>query len=594
MCGIFGYAGTPEHPVDLDKIKVLGTLNDTRGGNGCGLLLDTTVMKTVTPPKFGDWVKNQRFEIPKKNHVVLGHCRKASVGGVSAENSHPFQVQNEAGKNILIGMHNGTVTNWKELCAEAGVEDHNDFQVDSVGLLTLLAYSKKGDYSILSRYVGAAALAWVYNSDPNSLFLFHGSSKRYKSSGTDVEERPLYYWDTSWQLNKDGTTSPSGRHGVYFSSIKDSLEMIGALEKEVVELPFNAVFKVKGGVMTKIADVNRSAAYQDEWTYNGDTNNYSYNRQSSYQAPASQYNTPTKTGTIPNPSLFLANMGSNDLQQNIFTDTLDSKDHYGKVYFSRGLYYRGDYPVHSRIAVFKFPRVDSGYQMVDVPFYLEPDGTALLYSDGEAKGLTPRYFYRGILCKDFDSYTALTKEVEEGTVKGKAMYRQDYVKYAHPQMFVVYADLASSMTKTTPAIFNDPSITDGVSKYSAECIGEFRPLFSRKTYLFERGLLREVTINAEWNEESVEEVHSEPSTGVTSTETEKKVDELLNTLNIQEKAFGDSIEDFIAETETAINDFISDQEAYLTATPDDPITIKLILLKKIVESLSEEISITTD
>jgi hypothetical protein len=61
------------------------------------------------------------FKIPEQfepGDAVSLHTRAASVGKVSAENSHPFLVVNDAKDHWVRGMHNGCVYNYRDLAKE--------------------------------------------------------------------------------------------------------------------------------------------------------------------------------------------------------------------------------------------------------------------------------------------------------------------------------------------------------------------------------------------------------------------------------------------------------------------------------------------
>lgn len=568
MCGIFGYAGVPEFPVDLDKIKVLGMENDSRGGNGCGLLLGDTLHKSVLPPKFTDFIRNKRLTVPTEKQVVLGHCRRATVGAVSVENTHPFQAIGKTRKPTLIGMHNGTVSNWEELCKEVGVEGHQNFQVDSVGLLSLLAHSAKGNFDVLSHYVGAAALAWVYNSSPNTLFLYHGKSKKYKNSAaTPVEERPLYYWDTAFQLTEDGELVPSGRRGVYFSSIPESLEKIGALQNEVTELPFNAVFMVKNGKISKVADVDRSASYQDSYTYSGTT--YDYSRSGS-ETKVVHFNSTTRANKkLPDPCIFMKSMEKQDICTLLLNDRQQANKNDGRVYFDRGIYWRDGFPIHSRFAVYKYPSTNPEVTMVDVPFYLETDGTVVLFSEGETRKMEARYFYRGLLCRDKASYDALVVRAE----KDEMLYKQDYVNYVHEQQFCIYSDNRASVVPTTPFIFYDGTHKN-TTRLSDFAEGDFFPLFSKNVYRFKSGTLVEIVEQQMWNKDGEKKV-------ITSEPTVEEEQPQAGT-------FLEDLENALLSLDVELTELIEEHYNYLESNPSDPTVIKVMLLKKIIEGMNIE------
>lgn len=227
MCGIFGYVGSvPSNPFIL---RTLALLNDTRGGTNCGFYV---VTETKGPSRFlgradeatfGQWLAKRPFPASAKGqYTFIGHSRKSSVGSDAIKNAHPHRVGN------LIGVHNGTITNWRDLLkkyesrlnllmtkvlvtpavlAEDGftiqtpavyedmVETEeekiarlNSIESDSLALFTLL---ESGITEVLTEYVGSAALVWTYKDNSDTVFAWRGQHKTY-ANGPWVDERPLH------------------------------------------------------------------------------------------------------------------------------------------------------------------------------------------------------------------------------------------------------------------------------------------------------------------------------------------------------------------------------------------------------------------
>lgn len=572
MCGIFGYSGTAP---DATKIRILGIHNDTRGGNGCGLFIDGLVYRSTNPPKWVDWIKTVRLPKPEKNNVVFGHCRKATVGAINEKNTHPFVIRHkETNRVILVGMHNGTVSNWEELCEKHPDIAQNEIEVDSVGLLSLIAHSPKNDYSILEEYVGAAALAWTYGGKPNTLFLYHGKSKRYSSSTTEDEERPLFYWDTAWELKGDELVN-TGNNGIYFSSIKESLVAIGALENEVMELPFNEVFSITNGIMKSVTKIDRSKASQNAPATSRTAYNYGYDggyESVNYRGIVGTNNTSSKH--VPNPMILADLISANTLPDLLFNDIQEEDKNYGKIYFSQGLYWRGGFPAHSRYAVYDFSNNNTGPVFIDIPFYVQKDGEVAMIQEGIDKKIPPRYFYRGYLCKDFASYQELCKDVEK--YKEVRMFRNCYAKRTHPRSFVFFAESEAMHTPRTIMIYNNPIRLQEESRISDVCNGPFEPLFSKNTYFFNRGVLETIVEKEYYNEETVAPI----------TAVEPSQENVQN--NDEEDTF---VEDFntLAETiQEHIEEFISDHfdlfvEGNAGEHEDD--VIRTIVIQKIIEEI---------
>lgn len=103
--------------------------------------------------------------------ATVGHVRAATQGNVTVNNAHPFTVKREDGSR-LIGVHNGTLNNWKSK------EDGDKFAVDSEWLLNKLAVDGADAFEAFD---GAFALVWYDSRKPDKLFLARN------------DKRPLYY-----------------------------------------------------------------------------------------------------------------------------------------------------------------------------------------------------------------------------------------------------------------------------------------------------------------------------------------------------------------------------------------------------------------
>lgn len=576
MCGIFGYSGPSP---DLDKVRVLGIQNDTRGGNGCGIYIDGTLHKSVTPPKFGDWVKTVRLPQPTKVGTTFGHCRKATVGAVSLDNTHPFEIRGTNNRVKLVGMHNGTISNWSELCEKHNIDSHQDIQVDSVGLLSLLAQLPKGDFSILEEYVGAAALAWVYSSKPNELYLFHGKSPRYKNSVVESEERPLYFWDISKE-KKGEEIVDTGKIGIYFSSIKDSLMLIGALESEVEDLPHNKVFVVENGKMREVREINRTKAAQEEWTTTTNSGyDYGYGERRTYVAGTTCRNGssgasnrtyyPTTGKKIPDPTKFLKTMKNEDKFLMLKNEPeVPMSDTYGKVYFNKGIYWRAGFPVHSRFAVFD-ASINSTPFMMDIPFYIDIDGTVLSMKEGAAKQLTPYYFYRGYLMENKVKYEELCKEIENYNTDNATMYKTCYAKRAHPRQFIAWSDSSyGNSTNNDKILLPDASKVENHNWWNCVANGAVYPLFSNKVYHFEDGQLKMIEERENYNGLII------------SPEDYTETQEDLDIEKFEEEAV-----DLCNQFTEQLEDFISDNYAIFESKEKNDTVLRMVVLKKIVEGI---------
>lgn len=154
MCGIVGLLSKTKNgffSIDVDTFQDLLVIDSLRGSDGTGLfgVYDTgnSFINKVGAHPYAlltnpIWAKI-RDKIARNCHAVIGHNRKATMGKISNETSHPFR------ENHIILVHNGQITNYK---------DFANTEVDSHALTHLLASSSPED--AILKIQGAFALVW--------------------------------------------------------------------------------------------------------------------------------------------------------------------------------------------------------------------------------------------------------------------------------------------------------------------------------------------------------------------------------------------------------------------------------------------------
>lgn len=240
MCGIFGFISNKIENIDANAFRLLGVLNETRGTDSCGVVIDSDIFHGITyqDKKFRDFAKGLSLK-PEVSPVLIGHTRKSSVGLTNIHNAHPFGFgTNKKDRGYaFIGAHNGTLYNYEELADHFNIERSEKtngmvrYKIDSEILLESLYTTKS--FKPLSFYNGGAALVW-YTPDNNTVYLFSGESRSYEVSQSTTIERPLHVW-----VIDDNTFT--------FSSEKEPLEIIGANAKEVFQIDTNTVYIIKDG-----------------------------------------------------------------------------------------------------------------------------------------------------------------------------------------------------------------------------------------------------------------------------------------------------------------------------------------------------------
>lgn len=194
MCGIFGLINRRPRKFDYQTFCTLGVVNDSRGGDSCGVFIDGKVEYGVNKEKlFSDFFYGSKLIKEKKDSdvsIVLGHCRKASVGVISEKTAQPVVLKDKEGNIRFVMVHNGTVYNYQELAKKyLGNVDITGL-TDSQVMARIFYY--KG-YDVLSEYIGGSVFVITdYRQPEPQTLMFKGASKLNSYSKGLTEERPLF------------------------------------------------------------------------------------------------------------------------------------------------------------------------------------------------------------------------------------------------------------------------------------------------------------------------------------------------------------------------------------------------------------------
>lgn len=270
MCGIAGIISDEKTPFNINHFNILGTLNDERGGDSCGIFIDGDVKYGINNDSyFRIFTKNVSYK--NQASIALVHCRKASVGyNINIEQAQPIIIK-EDNKIKFVLLHNGTITNIKELAIKYLGKDFNITNLSDSQILAKIIYNK--GFDVLNEYRGTAALVIVdYRSKIPEVFIFKGNSC-YNEKSTNYE-RPLYYMVDN---NK-----------FYFSSIYSSLYCINYNAK-IIDFPTNVLCKVINNKINIIKKIDRTSlkelsrlpfyniGYYNSDYYDDYDDNYGYN-----------------------------------------------------------------------------------------------------------------------------------------------------------------------------------------------------------------------------------------------------------------------------------------------------------------------------
>ena len=196
MCGIFGTINSNKPKrFRYTAFASLGIINDSRGGDSCGVFIDGKYeYGTYTKKLFKDFMLESKVleEFRGKDvSVAIGHCRKASVGAVNEANAQPVIIKDENGNPEFVLIHNGTIRNHDELAKkyvpELDTKDMTDSQI-------MARIFHKAGYQVLSEYYGGGVFFMVdYRSGKPVCRFFQGYSRQTEYTKDMVQERPFYF-----------------------------------------------------------------------------------------------------------------------------------------------------------------------------------------------------------------------------------------------------------------------------------------------------------------------------------------------------------------------------------------------------------------
>lgn len=261
MCGLVGFYPKPNKKANLTVLSLLGIGNEERGTDNSGICISNSVyIKSEKHNKVKDLLHNNIEEIYdflksnlSLNSPVIIHARRSTIPSKTNQvHAHPFgwKSKDSNSKSYFFGAHNGNIKNLYNLHSEFITNGTKfiDYDIDSELLLDCIRQElcKKNEFNkVLQTYDGNAAL------------LFYTENKFYawKGANNNIEERPLYYIETS--------------DGFYFSSI-ESLLKIAFPSKDVISLNNNELLTFEKGklVNSEIIDrkiVSKTPVYANSW-----------------------------------------------------------------------------------------------------------------------------------------------------------------------------------------------------------------------------------------------------------------------------------------------------------------------------------------
>lgn len=243
MCGICGFINKPGVFKKFDKraFLTLAVNNDSRGGDGCGIMIDGKCEKAGPDVKYfaNYWPTSQLIKETDKYNIAFAHCRKASVGGVHHDKNQPWCHYDENSKLDYCLIHNGTIKNYEELAKKYIPDIDIKGMTDSCVMMNIFYHC---GYDVLQEYIGSGVFVMCdYRNDKPEVYMFKGKSKTSTYSAPE-EERPLY-------VLYDGST-------IVFSSIIDYLRTLYP-NSTVMNLNPNLLIQPRNGELTVTKEYNR-------------------------------------------------------------------------------------------------------------------------------------------------------------------------------------------------------------------------------------------------------------------------------------------------------------------------------------------------
>lgn len=356
FCGLFGYVGIARK-FDKKTFYTLGCINDTRGGDSCGVFIDRQIEYGVDKEKLftSFYDTSKLLESTTVARIALGHCRKASVGAIGIDTAQPVVIENDDNEIEFVMIHNGTLLNHKALAAKY-LKNTPDTFTDSQIMAYIMYYE---GFNVLTEYEGAGAFVMVdyrKSKETPDVYMFKGESLQFHYSKETTEERPLFI-------------SIEDR-GIWFSSIGQFLDTTRYGEqvaKGIRTLKSNHLYHIKGGTIKSSTFMDRSKRHQSGSAV------YTYNEYERYQRPM----LPIRNTTPNPPSNFTAKTGSSIFLCSNYS--IPPSQPNGKLLFIDGFYYMDGKKAHGMLELSPYGYTPNAYR-ADIEEFWFFDGI-LLYNE---------------------------------------------------------------------------------------------------------------------------------------------------------------------------------------------------------------------
>lgn len=185
MCGLFGIVnGKTSRNANSGICKMVAdgiAVNSLRGTDSVGLFQQDKKGPYIHK-RLGngfDFIQDSKTHNYIRDadtaYFTVIHNRAATEGAVSVKNSHPFEHMHSENLNWTIGVHNGTLTDWKAKDSEFLVD--SDWAISRINELGIEAFKE---------FSGAFTFIWWDDKNPDVLHF----ARNY--------QRPMYISYTKW------------------------------------------------------------------------------------------------------------------------------------------------------------------------------------------------------------------------------------------------------------------------------------------------------------------------------------------------------------------------------------------------------------
>jgi len=179
MCGIAAVASLEKKNLQsFVRTGVEGVLNRGYDSVGSACVFDVNklqIIKSGSPNAFENW--SQKIGSLAESHMVVSHTRWATHGQATEQNAHP--IVSADGRFAVV--HNGIITNHKDLRSRSGIAHKTDTDTEVVAQLMMLYSGKEACTlsvfkKVLAKCTGTWAIVMLDATSPTKMYIARNGS----------------------------------------------------------------------------------------------------------------------------------------------------------------------------------------------------------------------------------------------------------------------------------------------------------------------------------------------------------------------------------------------------------------------------------